>query len=118
MITAAEVSGIVGFPVTAHDEGFRCKFVDAKNGWLELELMESTSRSAKDICEYGGTKRTAVPGVGDSASFLGATVCVKLGDVAIIVDASNLAVDSPEIHRRPPETPEIRVAKLVVSRIP
>lgn len=118
MITAAEVSGIVGFAVTAHDEGFRCKFVDPKNGWLQLELMEWTSRSAKDICEYARDKRTVVPGVGDSASYFGATACVKLGDVAIIVDASNLAADSPEIHRSGAETPQIRVAKLVASRIP
>ena len=118
MITAAEVSDIVGFAVTASDEHFRCKFVDPKNGWLQLELMEWTSRSAKEICEYAPDKRTAVPGVGDSASNFGATACVKLGDVAIIVDATNLAADSPSLHRPLPESPQIRVAKLVASRIP
>jgi len=118
MITAAEVSDIVGFAVTAHDEQFRCKFVDAKNGWLELELMEWTSRSAHDICSYAPDKRTAVPGVGDSASNLGAEVCAKVGDVAIIVDASNLAADSPALHRPVTDSPQVRVAKLVASRIP
>ena len=118
MISEGDVSGIVGFTVTAHDEGYRCKFVDAKNGWIQLELMEWTSRSAKDICEYAPDKRTVVPGVGDAASNFGATACVKRGDVAIIVDASNLAADSPEIHRSGAEMPQIRVAKRVASRIP
>lgn len=118
MITAAEVSGIVEFPVTARDEQFRCKFVDAKNGWLQLELMESTSRSADEICKYAPDKRTAVPGVGDSASYFGATACVKLGDVAIIVDGSNLAEHSAALGKSGADKPEIRVAKLVASRIP
>jgi len=118
MITAAEVSGIVGFTVTAHDDQFRCKFVDGKTGWLSLELMESTSRSARDICEYAPDKRTAVPGVGDAASYFGATACVKLGDVAIIVDGANLAEHSDALGHAGAQKPEILVAKLVASRIP
>ncbi|HSN26246.1 MAG TPA: hypothetical protein VLT45_08170 [Kofleriaceae bacterium] len=118
MITAAEVSGIVGFPVTAQDDGFRCKFVDAKQGWLQVELMEASSRGAHDICEYAPAKRTVVPGVGDSASYLGATACVKLGDVAIVVDSSNLAEHSAELGKSGADSPSIRVAKLVASRIP
>jgi hypothetical protein len=118
MITAAEVSEILQFPVTANDEQYRCKFVDAKNGWLSLELMEASSRGAKETCEYAPDKRTAVPGVGDSASYFGATVCVKLGDVAIIVDGANLAEHSDALRGSGADKPEVRVAKLVSSRIP
>lgn len=118
MITAAEVAGIVGFNVTVQDDGFRCKFVDAKQGWLQLELMESTSRSAAEICGYAPDKRTIVPGVGDSASYLGATACVKLGDVAIIVDGANLAARSDALGRSGAQNPYILVAKLVAPRIP
>lgn len=118
MITAAEVSGIVGFPVTAHDEGFRCKFVDAKQGWLQLELMDWASRGAHDICDYAQAKRTVVPGVGDRASYLGATACVKVGDVAIIIDGANLAEHSPALGHSGAESPYILVGKLVATRIP
>jgi hypothetical protein len=118
MITAAEVSGIVGFTVTAQDDQYRCKFVDGKAGWLSLELMESTSRSAHDICEYAPDKRTAVPGVGDAASYFGATACVKLGDVAIVVDGANLSEHSDALGHSGAQKPEILVAKLVASRIP
>jgi hypothetical protein len=118
MITAAEVSSILQFPVTAQDEHYRCKFTDAKGGWLSLELMEASSRSAKEICEYAPDKRTTVAGVGDSASYVGATLCVKLGDVAIIIDGANLAEDSPAIHVPAERGPEVQVARLVVSRIP
>jgi hypothetical protein len=117
-ISAAEVTAIVGFPVTAQDEGYRCKFVDAKNGWLQVELMPWSSRSAHDICAYGGDKRTVVPGVGDEAAYFGATACVKRGDVAIVVDATNLSVDSPAMHSRGAGTVQIRVAQLVATRIP
>src|SRR5512141_1988793 len=48
-ISAAEVSDIVGFTVTAHDEQYRCKFVDPKDGWLQVELIDWASRSAHDI---------------------------------------------------------------------
>jgi hypothetical protein len=118
MITAEEVSRIVGFAVTAHDEQFRCKFTDAKNGWIQLELMESTSRSAHDICAYAPDKRTTVPGVGDSASYFGSTACVKLGDVMIVVDGSNLAGHSDALGKSGADKVEIKVAKLVASRIP
>lgn len=118
MITAAEVSSIVGFDVTVQDDGFRCKFVDDKHGWLQLELMESTSRGAADICGYAPDKRTVVPGVGDAASYFGATACVKLGDVAIIVDGADLAEHSSALGRSGAESPYILVAKLVASRIP
>jgi hypothetical protein len=118
MVSAAEVSGILGFTVTAVDEQFRCKFVDDKQGWLSLELMESTSRSAKSICDYAPDKRTVVPGVGDKASYLGATVCVILGDVAIIVDGPNLREHSAALGGSGAQKPEVQIAKLVASRIP
>jgi hypothetical protein len=118
MITAAEVSGILQFTVTATDEHYRCKFVDAKGGWLSLELMEASSRSAKATCEYAPDHRKPIAGVGDSASYLGATLCVKLGDVAIVVDGGNLAEDSAAIHAPAERGPEVLVARLVASRIP
>jgi hypothetical protein len=118
MITAAEVSSILQFPVTAHDEQYQCKFVDAKNGWLSLELMEASLRNAKEICEYAPDKRTVVPGVGDSASYFGGNACVKLGDVAIIVDGSNLGERSDATRKSGADMAEILVAKLVASRIP
>jgi len=118
MITAAEVGAIVGFTVTATDEQFRCKFSDSKGGYLTLALMEASLRSAKEICEYAPDKRTVVAGVGDSASYFGATTCVKLGDVAIIVDGPNLAESSDALRKAGAENPMILIAKTVASRIP
>lgn len=100
------------------DDGYRCRFNDAKQGWLQVELMDWTSRSAHDICDYAHDKRTVVPGVGDEASYLAATACVKRGDVAIVVDSSNLAEHSAELGRSGVDSPSIRVAKVVASRIP
>ena len=57
-------------------------------------------------------------GVGDSASYFGATACVKLGDVAIIVDGANLAEHSDALGKSGAESPYIAVAKLVASRVP
>ncbi len=118
MITADEVAAIVGFPLTMTDEQFRCKFTDAKGGWLSVSLLEASLKSAKDICEYAPSKRTNVPGVGDSASYFGSTVCVKLGDVAIIVDGANVAERSPQLQRSGAENVFIVIGKTIASRIP
>jgi hypothetical protein len=118
MISAAEVSAIVGFPVTATDEGFRCKFTDAKSGWISLELMQAELRGTKDICEYAKDKRTNVAGVGDRTSYFGSTVCTILGDVAIIVDGANVAEHSEQLRKSGADNVFVLVAKTVASRIP
>ena len=118
MISAAEVSAIVGFPVTAADEGYRCKFTDAKSGWLSLSLMEAQLKSAKDICDYAPAKRTNVAGVGDRTSYLGSTVCTILGDVAIIVDGASVAEHSEQLRKSGADNVFVVIAKTVADRIP
>ena len=118
MISAAEVTAIVGFTVTSVDERFRCKFPDAKNGWISLELIEASSRGAKQICEYAKDKRTVVPGVGDSTSYFGSTVCVKLGDVAIIVDGANIGERSDQLRKSGIDNVFVQIGKTVASRVP
>jgi hypothetical protein len=117
MITAAEVSAIVGFTVTSVDEGFRCKFPDSKGGWASLKLMEASLKSATEICDYAKAKRTVVPGVGDSTSYFGATVCTKVGDVAIIVDGADVAERSAQLQKSGAENPFVLIAKTVAGRI-
>jgi hypothetical protein len=118
MISAEEVSSIVGFTVTSVDNQFECKYPDAKNGYVTVSLLQAQLKIAKDICDYAPDKRTRVPGIGDSTSYLGATVCVRLGDVAIIVDGSNIAMDSPAIHHGGAENPFVLIGKTIASRIP
>jgi len=118
MITADEVAAIVGFSVTMTDEQFRCKFTDAKGGWLSVSLLEASLRSAKEICEYAPSKRTVVAGVGDSASYVGSTACIKLGDVAIIVDGASVAERSQPLQRSGAENVFIVIGKTIASRIP
>lgn len=118
MITAEEVSAIVGFAVSATDEDFRCKYSDTKGGYLTLALLEAALRSAKEICEYAPDKRTVVTGVGDSASYFGATACVKVGDVAIVIDGPNLADSSDALRKSGAENPMILIGKTVAARIP
>jgi hypothetical protein len=118
MISAEEVGAIVGFPVTATDEQFRCKFTDARAGWLSVSLMEASLTSAKEICEYAPSKRTVVSGVGDSASYFGSTVCVKVGDVAIIVDGASVAEHSEQMRNSGENNVFVLVGKTIAGRIP
>jgi hypothetical protein len=118
MISASEVGPIVGFSVVATDEQYRCKFTDGKNGYLTVKLMEAQLKAAKDICEYAPSKRTQVAGVGDSASYLGSTACVKVGDVAIIVDGANVAEHSAQLGKSGADNVFILIGKTIAGRIP
>jgi hypothetical protein len=118
MISAEEVAAIAGFPVTATDEQFRCKFTDAKAGWLSVKLMEASLTSAKDICEYASAKRTVVTGVGDAASYFGSTACVKVGDVMIVVDGASVAEHSPQLGHSGAENVFVLIGKTIAGRIP
>jgi len=88
-VTAAEMSGLLGTPVaTATDEHFRCKYVVGK-GWLETKLMNVELKMTRDIFDYNKAHGKSMPGVGDQAYQLGATVAAKVGDVLVVVDGSN-----------------------------
>ena len=89
-VTAAEMAGLLGTPaVTATDEHFRCKYVVGK-GWLETKLMNLELKATRDIYEYNRAHGKRVPGVGDQAYRLGATLAAKVGDVLVVVDGSNV----------------------------
>ena len=88
-VTAAEMAGILGAPVaSATDEHFRCKYAVGK-GWLETKLMNFELKMTRDIYEYNKAHGKPMPGVGDQAYLLGATLAAKVGDVLVVVDGSN-----------------------------
>lgn len=105
------MSTLIGTPVSAAtDEKFRCKYT-VGSGWLETKLMDISLKMTRDILDYNKTRGQAVPGVGDQAYVLGATLAVKLGDVLIVVDGSNMP--------RPPATAALKaVAQKIVRLIP
>jgi len=109
--TTSEVSSLIGAGITsAADERFRCKYQLA-DGWLETKLMDYGLKASRDIYDYNKARGKPIAGVGDQAYVLGATLAVKLGDVVIVVDASNM--------RRPPGDAKLAaVARKIVSRIP
>jgi len=89
--TADEMSALLGTRVTtATDEHFRCKYVVEK-GWLETKLLDISLKTTRDIYDYDKAHGKAVPGVGDQAYVLGATLVSKVGDVA----QSDRAEDRP-----------------------
>lgn len=109
--TAAEVSGLIGASVSsASDEHFRCKY-NVGSGWLETKLMDYALKASRDIYEYDKAHGKPVPGVGDQAYILGATLAAKLGDVIIVVDGSNMP-------RPPADARLIAVAKKIIAGIP
>ena len=88
-VTAAEMAGLLGTPVaTATDEHFRCKYVVGK-GWLETKLMNLELKMTRDIYDYNRAHGKPMPGVGDQAYQVGATLAAKVGDVLVVVDGSN-----------------------------
>jgi hypothetical protein len=109
--SADEVSAALGTKVSAAtDEKFRCKYAVDK-GWLETKLMDISLKMTKDIFDYTKTRGKPVPGLGDQAFVLGATLVAKVGDVIVSVDGSNL--------QRPPDTATLkRIATTIVERIP
>jgi hypothetical protein len=89
-VSAADMSTLIGTPVSGVvDEKFRCKYA-VGSGWLETKLMDASLKITRDIVDYNKARGQAIPGVGDQAYVLGATLAVKLGDVVIVVDGSNM----------------------------
>ena len=110
-VTAAEMAGLLGTPVvTATDEHFRCKYVVGK-GWLETKLMNLELKMARDIYDYNRAHGRPMPGVGDQAYRLGATLAAKVGDVLVVVDGSNVP--------RPPDDARLKaIALKIIKGIP
>ena len=107
-VTAAEMAGLLGTPVaTATDEHFRCKYVVGR-GWLETKLMNLELRASRDIFAYNKARGRLVPGVGDQAYQLGATLAAKVGDVLVVVDGSNVP--------RPPNDARLKAIALKIVR--
>jgi len=110
-VTAEELAGLLGTPVaTATDEHFRCKYAVGK-GWLETKLMNIELKMTRDIYDYDKAHGKPMPGVGDQAYRLGATVAAKVGDVLVVVDGSNVP--------RPPDDARLKaIALKIIKGIP
>lgn len=110
-VTVAELAGILETPVSAAtDEHFRCKYAVGK-GWLETKLMNLELKASRDILDYNRAHGKAVPGVGDQAFQLGATLAAKVGDVLVVVDGSN-------VPRAPNDARLKAIALKIVRAIP
>ena len=110
-VTVDEMSALLGTGISAAtDEHFRCKY-GVGSGWLETKLMDISLKISKDIYEYNKAHGKAVPGVGDAAYVLGATLAVKVGDVLVVVDGSNVP--------RAPDNAKLKaIAAKIVKGIP
>ena len=110
-ISAADMTTLLGTAVAgATDEKFRCKYT-VGSGWLETKLLDFSLKITRDILDYNKVRGQAMPGVGDQAYVLGATLAVKLGDVVIVVDGSNMP--------RPPGNATLKtIAQKIVRLIP
>ena len=87
-ISAEEVSAIIGAPVVAADEGYRCKY-EAGADYVTVELWDSSLQGSQDSFAYAADHGSLPPGIGDGAALLGLTIFVNVGDVQVVVDASN-----------------------------
>jgi hypothetical protein len=95
-VSASDMSSLVGAHVSAAvDEHFRCKYTIG-TGWLETKLMDFSLKMSRDIYDYNKAHGKSVPGVGDQAYVLGAALAVKVGDVLVVVDASNTPRPMPD----------------------
>jgi hypothetical protein len=110
-LTAAEMAGLLGTPVaSASDEHFRCKYAVGK-GWLETKLMNLELKMTRDIYDYNKAHGRPMPGVGDQAYQLGATLAAKVGDVLVVVDGSNVP--------QPPDDARLKsIALRIIKAIP
>ena len=110
-VTAEEMAGLLGTPVvTSTDEHFRCKYVIGK-GWLETKLMNLELKVTRDIYDYNKAHGKPMPGVGDQAYQLGATLAAKVGDVLVVVDGSNVP--------RPPDNARLKaIALKIIKQVP
>lgn len=109
--TAEQVSSVLGTRVAdATDEHFRCKYI-VDTGWMETKLLDISLKITRDVYEYDKAHGKPVPGVGDQAYVLGASLVAKVGDVVVSVDGSNL--------RRAPDTATLKaIALTIVKQIP
>lgn len=110
-VTPAEMTRLLGTPVeAARDEHFRCRYVVGR-GWLETKLMNLELRMSRDIHDYNKAHGRRIPGVGDQAYQLGATLSAKVGDVLVVIDGSNVP--------RPPSDARLKaIALKIISAIP
>ena len=110
-VTAGEMAGLLATPVvTATDEHFRCKYAVGK-GWLETKLMNLELKMTRDIYDYNKAHGRPMPGVGDQAYQLGATLAAKVGDVLVVVDGTNVP--------RPPDDARLKaIALRIIKAIP
>ena len=110
-VTAAAMGDLLGTPVdNATDQHFRCKYVVGK-GWLETKLMNLELKLTRDIYDYNKAHGKPMPGVGDQAYQLGATLAAKVGDVLVVVDGSNVP--------RPPDNVRLKaIALKIIKQIP
>jgi hypothetical protein len=110
-VTADEMSALLGTTVTAStDEHFRCKYT-VGNGWLETKLLDISLKIPRDIYEYDRVHGKPVPGVGDQAYLLGASLVARLGDVVVSVDGNNLP--------HPPDDAKLKaIAAKIIKGIP
>ena len=110
-VSASDMSSLLGTAVSAAtDEKFRCKYV-VSSGYLETKLMDYSLKVTRDILDYNKARGQAMAGLGDQAYVLGATLAVKLGDVVIVVDGSNMS--------RPPSNGTLKaVAQKIIRLIP
>ena len=107
-VTAADMARLLGTPVSAAtDEHFRCKYIVGK-GWLETKLMNIELKMTRDIYDYNRAHGKPMPGVGDQAYQVGATLAAKVGDVVVVVDGSNVP--------RPPDDARLKATALAIIR--
>jgi hypothetical protein len=110
-VTAERMSTLLGVRVgAATDEHFRCRYA-VGTGWLETKMLDGSLKIARDTFDYDKAHGKAVPGVADQAYVLGATLVARLGDVLVVVDASNVP--------RAPDNAKLKAIALeIVRQIP
>ena len=109
--SASEVGAALGVTVSAAtDEHFRCKYV-VGSGWIETKLLDYSLKISKDVYDYTKAHGKPLPGVGDQAYVLGATLAAKLGDVLVVVDGSN-------VTKAPDNATLTAIAQRIIKQIP
>jgi hypothetical protein len=108
MISADEVSAILGAAVEQADEGYRCKYL-AGADYVTVKLTDSSLQGSQDSFQYAADHGSLPPGLGDGAALLGLTLFVNVGDVQVVVDGSNFGGA---------QTDQVtEIARMVVGRI-
>ena len=73
-----------------------------------IETYHLLEQATRDIYDYNKAHGKAMPGVGDQAYQLGATLAAKVGDVVVVVDGSNVP--------RPPDNARLKAIALKIIR--